>query len=334
MTIIDTGNDVISIYNCETGEMAETPPFSIVESTLVIGNGLIAEADVAKGKLSIRLDTSAIPSGGGTVNINGLQTVAVDGSTITGNGTVGNPLVSHLQVAADGSTITGSGTPASPFVAPGSAAVYNYSISAGVSQFQTPDLSEFSVIEFLISNLAASWGVWPVSNIVSTAPWIAQRSIPAGLPLGYIADIILDMGGTGFNLIATRDMQFVKGGAWGVLRKLTYQPFGKSSRTAWIGNKIVPDEYNAWRTPVLNGVQQYGDGSDQLVGRYEYGPEFGGASVDVDADAYGVEKIRAMQAMTGNYIRLRPCYHSALGAGTISNYGTLTGGAVTLRCYK
>jgi len=46
--------------------------------------------------------------GGGTTGPSGLTSVAVDGTTITGNGTVGDPLVSHCDHVC---TATGDGAP-------------------------------------------------------------------------------------------------------------------------------------------------------------------------------------------------------------------------------
>ena len=50
----------------------------------------------------------------------GLTSVAVDGTTITGNGTAENPLISHTtgltSIVVDGTSITGAGTVESPLI--------------------------------------------------------------------------------------------------------------------------------------------------------------------------------------------------------------------------
>jgi len=68
----------------------------------------------------------------------GLETVSVDGVTITGDGTSGNPLVgTALQtVAVDGTTITGDGTVGNPLVAVGGGGA---SLTDNVSAYRTAD---------------------------------------------------------------------------------------------------------------------------------------------------------------------------------------------------
>ena len=110
------------------------------------GKRLVTTVDPAKTLLPVALKddrrdddylTGAISVEDLAAQVGGLQTVAVDGTTIQGDGTPANPLVSNsgvqsvtgldtdntyplnpiIRIKVDGTTITGDGTPASPLIA-------------------------------------------------------------------------------------------------------------------------------------------------------------------------------------------------------------------------
>lgn len=348
MTTFDPAKDPIEVYSREAGQMAELVGHSLVESVLSEGTGIKLVSSPTTGKIEVKIDADAISNG--AVTLNGMVNVATDGTTITGDGTTEDPLVAHVQAVADGTTITGNGSIGSPFIARGAAAVYSYDIANGVSVFQSVDLSAYTEIEFDVNNLGVSWGVWPNGKgIPALATGLATPAAPTGVPNGYIANVVLDMGGIGFNHVATRTYQFVKGAAAGVLRKLVYQAYGSAQDTVWIGEKHVPDLFAPRGRPqsILGGItDSYSPGgytsSDVGSGYYGesgvYRPYDEFLSINnaagVENTLTGASRTRTLQAMTGNTFRLRSVYHAATGQNLPTTvFGTMTGGAVKLRCY-
>lgn len=84
--------------------------------TLDISNNLIINYKLHDG--TVKTFTVEQSSGSSGSSSTGLTSVAVDGTTITGDGTALNPLVSHssgiTSIVVDGTSITGAGTVESP----------------------------------------------------------------------------------------------------------------------------------------------------------------------------------------------------------------------------
>lgn len=343
-TKIDTAKDKIDIYNTETGQVAEATPHVVVESSLAQGTGIVLSSSASTGKVTVSLDPAALGGGGGgTVNINGLTTVSTDGVTITGNGAT-TPLVAHAIAVADNDTIKGDGSVASPFYAPGAAAVYEYTIANGVSSFQSDSMAPYKTVLFSVTNLATSWGLWPVANNLDAATM--SLSGLSGIPRGTTANILLDMAGAQVNMLANTLNQFVNGAAFGRLEKMTVR-FGNESASVsrWFGTKSVPTAYDiGWNqtAPVASGSTTWPwapsfpnlgpfteyPGSDAVV-LYDL-------RVPIVPDKVNVGGIDSfMQGMTGTAFRLRTVYHNNnMNPGAITPFGTFVSGTVRLVCYK
>jgi hypothetical protein len=108
MTAFDPLNDRLWVYSEALSAHCEVTGATLTSHALAAGANITLTLNAATG-----VTTIASTSGG-------LATVAVDGTTITGNGTPGNPLIAHAAAAGivvDGVTVTGNGTGASPLVA-------------------------------------------------------------------------------------------------------------------------------------------------------------------------------------------------------------------------
>jgi hypothetical protein len=156
----------------------------------------------------------------------------------------------------------------------------------------------------------------------------------------------MDMGGVGFNNIAARTYQFVKGAASGVMNKLTFRPYGANAdMTAWVGERIVPDFFspNDRPQPILGNVLTPYQRllmlpltdleTAPVLSTYEECMSVNHSS-GPERILAGAARKRSLQSMTGNTFRLRSVYHAALGQNLPTTvFGTMTGGAVKLRCY-
>lgn len=346
MTIkIDTAKDRIDIYNAETGQVAETTPHAVVESSLAQGTGIVLTSSSSTGKVTVALDPAALGGGGGgTVNINGLTSVSTDGVTITGNG-ASTPLVAHATAVADNNTIKGDGSVASPFYAPGAAAVYEYTIANGVSSFQSDSMAPYKTVLFSVTNLATSWGLWPVANNLDAAAMgfasLSNISGLSGIPRGTTANILLDMAGAQVNMLANTLNQFINGAAFGRLEKMTVR-FGNESAAVsrWFGSKSVPTSYDigsdqttsaASGSPTLPWAPSFSN-----LGPFTEYTDVGRVLYPIAPDKVNVGGIDSfMQGMTGNAFRLRTVYHNNnMNPGAITPFGTFVSGTVRLVCYK
>lgn len=343
-TKIDTAKDKIDIYNAETGQVAEATPHVVVESSLAQGTGIVLSSSASTGKVTVSLDPAALGGGGETVNINGLTTVSTDGVTITGNGAT-TPLVAHAIAVADNDTIKGDGSVASPFYAPGAAAVYEYTIANGVSSFQSDSMAPYKTVLFSVTNLATSWGLWPVANNLDAAAM--GLSGLSGIPRGTTANILLDMAGAQVNMLANTLNQFVNGAAFGRLEKMTVR-FGNESASVsrWFGTKSVPTAYDIGSkatSPAISGSRTWPwTPSFCNLGPYtEYTVDAitGDGIVMVlpivpdKVNVGGIDSF--LQGMTGTAFRLRTVYHNNnMNPGAITPFGTFVSGTVRLVCYK
>lgn len=339
-TKIDTAKDRIDIYNAETGQVAETTPHAVVESSLAQGTGIVLTSSSSTGKVTVALDPAALGGGGGTVNISGLTSVSTDGVTITGNG-ASTPLVAHATAVADNNTIKGDGSVASPFYAPGAAAVYEYTIANGVSSFQSDSMAPYKTVLFSITNLATSWGLWPVANNLDAAAIVWGLSGLSGIPRGTTANILLDMAGAQVNMLANTLNQFVNGAAFGRLEKMTVR-FGNESAAVsrWFGSKSVPTSYDIGSdqtAPAVSGsyTPPWAPSFSNLGPYTEY-TDAGAVLRPIVPDKVNVGGIDSfMQGMTGNAFRLRTVYHNNnMNPGAITPFGTFVSGTVRLVCYK
>lgn len=338
-TKIDTAKDKIDIYNTETGQVAEATPHVVVESSLAQGTGIVLSSSASTGKVTVSLDPAALGGGGGTVNINGLTTVSTDGVTITGNGAT-TPLVAHAIAVADNDTIKGDGSVASPFYAPGAAAVYEYTIANGVSSFQSDSMAPYKTVLFSVTNLATSWGLWPVANNLDVAG--TGFSGLSGIPRGTTANILLDMAGAQVNMLANTLNQFVNGAAFGRLEKMTVR-FGNESASVsrWFGTKSVPTAYDIGSdqtAPAISGSRTWpwAPSFPNLGPFTEYQGPDAGVMFPILPDKVNVGGIDSfMQGMTGTAFRLRTVYHNNnMNPGAITPFGTFVSGTVRLVCYK
>lgn len=339
-TKIDTAKDKIDIYNTETGQVAEATPHVVVESSLAQGTGIVLSSSASTGKVTVSLDPAALGGGGGggTVNINGLTTVSTDGVTITGNGAT-TPLVAHAIAVADNDTIKGDGSVASPFYAPGAAAVYEYTIANGVSSFQSDSMAPYKTVLFSITNLATSWGLWPVANNLDAPPIYGFPGL-SGIPRGTTANILLDMAGAQVNMLANTLNQFVNGAAFGRLEKMTVR-FGNESASVsrWFGTKSVPTAYDIGTNhtaPAFSGSQGFGAPNFSNLGPFIELTEAGTLWYPIVPDKVNVGGIDSfLQGMTGTAFRLRTVYHNNnMNPGAITPFGTFVSGTVRLVCYK
>lgn len=340
-TKIDTAKDKIDIYNTETGQVAEATPHVVVESSLAQGTGIVLSSSASTGKVTVSLDPAALGGGGGgTVNINGLTTVSTDGVTITGDGAT-TPLVAHAIAVADNDTIKGDGSVASPFYAPGAAAVYEYTIANGVSSFQSDSMAPYKTVLFSVTNLATSWGLWPVANNLDAAAMGGLSGL-SGIPRGTTANILLDMAGAQVNMLANTLNQFVNGAAFGRLEKMTVR-FGNESASVsrWFGTKSVPTAYDIGSdqtAPAISGSHTlpWAPSFSNLGPFNAYQGPDAGVLLPIVPDKVNVGGIDSfMQGMTGTAFRLRTVYHNNnMNPGAITPFGTFVSGTVRLVCYK